>query len=91
MKTTTLCIVVCVSLATIVVAILLQKPAKKQTKEGFEVPANAKEIGIGIAIALGILILVFGGFFMFYYSTPKQPNVVMAPRRSIYLNTNSNY
>lgn len=86
MKTTTLCIVVCVSLAVLVVAILLQKPAKKQTKEGFEVPANAKEIAIGIAIALGILLLVFGGFFMFFYSTPKQPNVVVNVRRGPFLN-----
>jgi Flp pilus assembly protein protease CpaA len=86
MKTTTLCIVVCVSLAVLVVAILLKKPAKKQTKEGFEVPANAKEIGIGIAIALAILLLVFGGFFMFFYSTPKQPNVVVNVRRGPFLN-----
>lgn len=86
MKTTTLCIVVCVSLATIVVAILLQKPAKKETKEGFEVPANAKEIGIGVAIALGIVFIVFAGFFIFYYSLPKQPNLIMAPRRGPFLN-----
>ena len=88
MKTTTLCIVVCVSIAVLVVAILLKKPAKKQTKEGFEVTANAKEIGIGIAIALAILLLVFGGFFMFFYSIPKQPNVVINPRRSFYYNMN---
>ena len=84
MKTTTLCIVVSLSIAILVIAILYQNP--KKTSEGFEVAANAKEIGMGVAIALGILAVIFGGFFLFFYSFPKQPNVVAVPRKSFYYN-----
>jgi hypothetical protein len=87
MKTTTLYIVVSLSIAVLVIATLYQKPVQtKKSKEGFEVTANAKEIGIGVAIALGILLVIFGGFFVFFYSHPKQPNVVVPSRKSFYYN-----
>ena len=82
MKTVTLCIVVTLALAVLIGAILLQKPKKK---EGFQ--GNVKEVGLGIAIAIVILLVVFAGFFLFYYSVPKQPNNIVN-RAAYYFNAN---
>ena len=82
MKTTTLCLVVTLALTVLILAILWQGP-KKKPKEGFA--TNVKEVGIGVAIGIAIILVVFLGFFVYFYSFPKQPNVVI-PRRSLYWN-----
>lgn len=82
MKTTTLCIIVCVSIAVLVVALLVQRPVK-QEKEGFN---TIQDISIGVGIGAGIILLIFGLFFLFYYFYPKQPNVIVDPRRGPFLN-----
>lgn len=69
MKTVTLCIVVTLALVVLFGAILLQKPKKK---EGFQ--ASTKEVGLGLGLAIGFLLVIFAGFFLFFYSVPKTPN-----------------
>lgn len=84
MKTTTLCLVISLAISVLIIAILLQGPAKKtkETKEGFAM--NVEEVGIGIAIGIGVCLVVFAGFFFFFYSVPKKANVI--PMRGPFLN-----
>jgi hypothetical protein len=73
MKTTTLCLLVSLSLAALVVTILWPRP-KQETKEPFA--TDVKEVGIGIAIGIGIVVVIFASFFFYFYSVPKEPNVL---------------
>jgi hypothetical protein len=81
MKTTTLCLVISLAVSVLFIAILLQGPTKK-TKEGFAM--NVEEVGIGVAIGIGVCLVVFAGFFFFFYSVPKKVNVI--PMRGPFLN-----
>ena len=83
MKTTTLCLVVSLAVSVLIVAILLQGSKKKQTKEGFS--TNVQEVGMGVGIGIAVILVVFFGFFLYFYTSPKQPNVI-ASRYSMYYN-----
>ena len=86
MKDSSFGFIICISVSILVVAILLQRP----TKESFELNSSPlvfdqSSVGIGIAIGLVFLLVLFGIFFLFFYSIPKGPNA-FAPRNSFFLN-----
>lgn len=68
MKPTTFCLIVSLAVAVLVIAILCQGPKKKQ-KEGFQ--SNGIQMGIGMAVL--VLLVLFAGFFLFYWNVPNQP------------------
>ena len=73
MKPWLFCLAISLSLAVLVVAILLKGP-KPKTKEGFQID---NQVNMGLLIGAGVLMVIFGGFFLFFYSFPKKPNVVV--------------
>lgn len=85
MKESTLSLLVSLSVAALVLALLFQRPTQKR-KENFEADLKGKEIGIGIAIGAGILVVIFIAFFFYFYSFPKPPNAVRIPQRGPFLN-----
>lgn len=82
MKDSTLCILVSLSVAVLVFAILFQR----SKKENFEADLKREEVGIGIAIGISIVLVIFGIFFLYYYSFPKPPNAVRMPQKGQFLN-----
>ena len=82
MKPIVLCLVVSLSLATLVVAILLKgnKEAAAKKKEGFLSSGN--EFPIGMAVTVALVLVVFMVAFFSFYSFPKAPNVL--PRNGYY-------
>ncbi len=89
MKPTTLCSIVCVSIAVLVVAILAQKP--KQKKEGFVAKLIEEDwkVGMGIGIAIGAVSILLIVFLVYYFSQPKKYNAANIPLyRQQYMNLN---
>lgn len=61
------------SVTVLVVSILLERPVNT-VKERFLDKNEETAIGIGVSIVF--LLVIFAAFFLFFYSIPKQPNVI---------------
>lgn len=61
------------SVTVLVVSILLERPVNT-VKERFLNKNEETAIGIGVSIVF--LLVIFAAFFLFFYSIPKQPNVI---------------
>jgi uncharacterized BrkB/YihY/UPF0761 family membrane protein len=80
MKPWLFALAISLSLATLIGAILLKGPQKKQ-KEGFQ---TNNSVNMGLVIGGVVLVVIFGGFFLFFYSVPKRPNAAIG--RTPYFN-----
>lgn len=69
-----------VGIAVVAITVIALIPRKKIPKvEGYK----DEQMSIGIGITVGLMALLFAVFFLFFYSFPKQPNVI---RRIQYYN-----
>jgi Na+/melibiose symporter-like transporter len=67
-------------LAVVALATFVFIPYKKMPKvEGYK----DEEVSIGVGVTAGLVVVVFAVFFLFFYSSPKEPNVI---RRIQYYN-----
>ena len=88
MKPIFFCLIVSISIAVLVVAILAQKPKQKEGYVANLVEENWK-VGMGIGVAIGAVSILLVVFLVYYFTQPKKynaANVSMPYKRPLYYN-----
>ncbi len=93
MKTSILCLTVCISMAILVVAILLQRPRsmdKEKAKEGFVAALIEQDwrvsMSIGLAVGIAFVLVILGIYALYSYSARKASATPVYPSRVMYYN-----
>lgn len=62
-----------VALSVVALTVFVFIPYQKMQKvEGY----SEEQVSIGVGVTAGLVIVIFAVFFLFFYSIPKEPNVI---------------